>query len=82
MGASHMSRALSPAFTRAFSVTLNFSACSGVKPGGAFTQKYGRKPWMCARIECPSLVTPYIRTAAARASAEPRANSTGRLAMV
>lgn len=54
--------------SRCANVCLNASQCAGVKPAGARTYRYGKKPCTCTMTLLPSLVMPNMRITAARAS--------------
>ena len=57
-----------PALRRCASVCRNASQCAGVKPAGARTYRYGKKPCTCTMTLLPSAVVPNMRSTAARAS--------------
>ena len=54
--------------SRCASVCRNASQCAGVKPEGARTYRYGKKPCTCTMTLLPSAVVPNMRITAARAS--------------
>lgn len=54
--------------SRCASVCWNASQCADVKPEGARTYRYGKKPCTCTMTLLPSAVVPNMRITAARAS--------------
>jgi len=54
--------------SRCASVCRNASQCSCLKPEGARTYRYGKKPCTCTMTLLPSAVVPNMRITAARAS--------------